>query len=73
MLILDYGKAMVVVVQGRNLTPIYTALKEWRVEWVAEFGEDEYMPPTDPAAPFIESITVDTNRPEVHMPAKNVH
>ena len=39
--------------RGDNLTELYRALKERKVEWIAEFSPGEHEEPTDTSAPFI--------------------
>jgi hypothetical protein len=75
---LEYGKTreglqMMVIIRGENLTELYRALKEWKVEWIAEFNAEDYEPPTDDGAPFIKSITIHTTRPEEPPPANKRH
>jgi hypothetical protein len=67
------GLQIVVEIRGENLTELYRALKEWKVEWIAEFNAEDYAPPTDEAAPFIKSIAIHTKRPEQPPPVDKRH
>ena len=67
-LMLQFGQAMAVTIQGRNLKALYDAICEWRAEWVAEFSPKDYEPPSDASAPFIEGIEITTNRPSPPLP-----
>jgi hypothetical protein len=66
---------MMIIIRGENLnlTELYRALKEWRVEWIAEFNTEDYEAPTDDDAPFIKSITIHTTRPEEPPPPDKRH
>ncbi len=74
---LEYGDlrqlSLMVIIRGDNLTELYRALKEWKVEWIAEFSPGEHEEPTDAAAPFIRSITIHSTRPETPPPANHRH
>jgi hypothetical protein len=67
-LTLAYGDAqhlsMMVTIKGENLVELYRALKEWKVDWIAEFSPSEHEEPEDSSAPFVRSITIHTKRPE---------
>lgn len=49
---------MVVLVRGRNLQPVVAALEGGMADFIQEFDADRWKVPTDPKAPFIESIEV---------------
>jgi hypothetical protein len=61
---LSYLNDMVIAIQGANLTELYRALKEWKVEFIQEFDSQVHEPVADKNAPFIASITIHTTRPE---------
>lgn len=48
----------VVVIKGRNLKPIIDAIDAETCEFVQAFDPHRWDMPSDPKAPFIESITV---------------
>ena len=48
----------VFVILGRNLTGIADAIADERCEFVQEYDESRWPMPTDPNAPFVESIEV---------------
>jgi hypothetical protein len=70
---LIYGKTMMVIIKGDNLTALYQAVKDAKAEWIAEFNGEDYDPLTDDTAPFIKSITIHTSRPEDPPPAAKPH
>lgn len=75
---LEYGQTregllMIIAIKGENLAEVYRAIREWKVEWIAEFDPQEHEPPTDDAAPFIKSITIDKTRPEKPPPVDKRH
>jgi hypothetical protein len=70
---LEYAKPMVVIIKGRNLTALFRAIQNWKVEWLAEFDPVEHLEPADSNAPFIESITMHSTRPEAPPPANQRH
>ena len=49
---------MIVLVRGRNLQPVVAALESAMADFIQEFDADRWKVPTDPKAPFIESIEV---------------
>ena len=68
-----YGTSMVVDIKGENLTALFQAVKEWKVEWLQEFDPNYHIPPTDKKAPFIKAITIQTTRPEAPPPIDQRH
>lgn len=60
-----FGSAMVVQIEGKNLLPLVSALKEWKLEWLSEFDPEWHLEPTDTSLPYIERIEIATNRPEL--------
>ena len=70
---LKYGNSMVVDIKGRNLTDLFRGLRDWKVEFVAEFDPQEHLEPVDDKAPFISSITIFTTRPEDPPPVSQRH
>ena len=64
---------MLVIIRGENLTELYRALKQWKVEWISEFSPSEHVEPDDSSAPFIRSITIHTTRPEEPPPEAKRH
>lgn len=61
----DYGTNFVltytflmVLVRGKNLQPVITALELGTADFIQEFDPDRWAKPTDPKAPFIESVEV---------------
>jgi len=59
-----YGEMMLtfnrfmVILKGRNLRPIVDAVKLHTCEFLQEFDAEEFDPPTDASAPFIDTIEV---------------
>lgn len=49
---------MIVLVEGRNLQGLTSALEMGTVEFIQEFDPDRWTKPKDELAPFIESIQV---------------
>ena len=49
---------MIVLVEGRNLQGLTSALEMGTVEFIQEFDPDRWAKPKDELAPFIESIQV---------------
>ncbi len=49
---------MVVMVRGRNLQPVTMALESGTCDFIQEFDAEQWTKPSDPKAPFIESIEV---------------
>ena len=76
-LTLEYGDprclTMMVIIDGGNLTELCQALKQWKVEWIAEFSPREHAEPENSSAPFIRSITINTKPSEVPPPAGQRH
>jgi len=70
---LKYGNSMVVDIKGENLTTLFRGLRDWKVEFIAEFDPEEHIEPTDQSAPFIRSIRIHTTRPEEPPPAGQRH
>jgi hypothetical protein len=75
---LEYGQTreglqMMVIIRGENLMELHQALKDWKVDWIAEFDPEEHDMPTDESMPFIKSITIHTKRPEQPPPADKRH
>jgi hypothetical protein len=64
---------MAVVIEGENLNELSRALKEWKVEWLAEFDPEEHEPLTDPKAPYIKSITITTPESEEPLATNQRH
>jgi len=56
--VLYYSFMMMVLVEGRNLQPVITALQMGTAEFIQEYDPDRWQKPKDEKAPFIESITV---------------
>ena len=52
----------VFVILGRNLTTIADAIADERCEFVQEYDESRWPMPSDPNAPFVESIEVHVQR-----------
>jgi hypothetical protein len=56
------GLLMMVVIRGENLTELYGALKQWKVERIAEFNAEDYEPPrmtvrpSSKASPFTRPV-----------------
>ncbi len=50
---------LTVMVKGRGLRPIIDALKMHTCEFIQEFDPEEFADPTDPNAPFVDSIVVE--------------
>lgn len=70
---LDYGNTMVVIVDGRNLTELYRAVLDWKVEFIEEFDPEAHDAPKDKSTPVITSITVHTHKPEAPPPVNQRH
>lgn len=70
---LEYFGKMTVEIEGERLTQLAKAIREWKVEWLAEFDPEMHAPSTDPDAPVINSITILTTRPEEPPPANQRH
>lgn len=49
---------LMVMVRGRNLQPVIMALETNTADFIQEYDPDKWPKPTDPKAPFIESIEV---------------
>ena len=49
---------LMVLVRGRNLQLVITALEMGMADFIQEFDPDRWQKPTDEKAPFIESIKV---------------
>lgn len=49
---------LMVLVKGRNLQNVITALEMGTADFIQEFDADRWQVPTDSKAPFIESIEV---------------
>ena len=49
---------LMVLVRGRNLQQLVTALEMGTADFIQEFDPDRWQKPKDEAAPFIESIEV---------------
>jgi hypothetical protein len=47
-----------VLVRGRNLQPVVTALESGMADFIQEFDRKKWSMPKDDKAPFIESIEV---------------
>jgi hypothetical protein len=56
--ILLFFSVMRVRIKGRNLQELVYALNNKSADYVMEFDPDRWVMPTDPNAPFIESIEV---------------
>lgn len=56
--ILLYFSVMRVKIEGRNLQNLVYALNNKTADYIMEFDPDRWVMPTDPTAPFIESIEV---------------
>ena len=65
----------VFVILGRNLTGIADAIADERCEFVQEYDESRWPMPTDPNAPFVESIEVHVQKlsSEAKAPAPPKH
>jgi len=65
----------VFVILGRNLTGIADAIADERCEFVQEYDESRWPMPTDPSAPFVESIEVHVQKlsSEAKAPAPPKH
>lgn len=70
---LAYQGRRTIELRGERLTELARSIKDWKVEWVAEFDPQMHTPPTDPEAPFIESITITTERPADPPPMNQRH
>lgn len=70
---ITYGTSMVIDIAGENLAELFQAVKDWKVEWLQEFDPDWHIPPADPKAPFIKTITIQTTRPEAPPPVEKRH
>jgi hypothetical protein len=55
---LIYSFMVVVVVSGRNLHPIITALEMGTADYIQEFDSERFQKPSDPSAPVIDSIEI---------------
>lgn len=49
---------MMVMVRGKNLQPVITAVEMSTADFIQEFDSDRWQKPKDAKAPFIESIEV---------------
>jgi hypothetical protein len=49
---------LLVLVRGRNLQGLITALENGMADFIQEFDADRWAKPTDPKAAFIESVEV---------------
>lgn len=49
---------IMVMVRGKNLKPVVDALEMGTASFIQEFDPDRWEKPTDPKAPFIQSIEV---------------
>jgi hypothetical protein len=56
--VLIYSYMIIVLVQGKNLQAVITALEMGTADFIQEFDPDRWQKPKDDKAPFIESITV---------------
>jgi hypothetical protein len=56
--VLIYSFMIVVLVEGKNLQAIITALEMGTADFIQEFDADKWQKPKDETAPFIESIKV---------------
>jgi hypothetical protein len=75
---LEYGESRegilrIITIEGDNLFEVYRAIKEWKVEWIAEFDPEDYAPVPNRAAPFIKRITIHKTRPETPPPVDKRH
>jgi hypothetical protein len=59
----------VVVIKGRNLESLGDALDRQSCDVIYEFDSDVWDPPTDPKAPFVESIIILTETREENVAA----
>jgi hypothetical protein len=58
-------QSVVVVVRGRNLYSVAEAIEREVCEWIQPFNPAKWDEPIDPAAPFIDSIVIHTERPDM--------
>lgn len=70
---LEFGNTMMVKIQGKRLQELFQAIKDWKVEWIAEYDPQEHTASTDPDAPVIEMIQIITERPEPLPPLEQRH
>ena len=49
---------MMVLVRGRNLQPVVSALESGMADFIQEFDAKKWAKPTDPATPVIDSIEI---------------
>jgi hypothetical protein len=70
---LIYGTTMMININGERLQPLYEALRDWKVAWIAEFDPDSHDLPQGEDAPFIKSIEIITERPEPLPPMNARH
>ena len=70
---IEFGNTMLVKIHGERLQELFQAVKDWRVEWLAEYDEAEHAPPADPNAPIIKRIEILTERPETPPPMGQRH
>lgn len=56
--VLIYSFMIIVLVEGRNLQGVISALEMGTADFIQEFDADRWQKPTDEKAPFIESIKV---------------
>lgn len=47
-----------VLVRGKNLQPVISALENGMADYIQEFDPDRWQKPTDPNAAIIESVEV---------------
>lgn len=74
---------LMVLVRGRNLQGLISALEMGTADFIQEFDADRWKKPTDAATPFIESIqvvvqekgpaVVDTEKNGKEKPGLNLH
>ena len=69
-----YHSVAVVTIQGRNLQPIADAIGRNSCDFIQEFDPERWDYPADHNAPFIESITINRDPPDIlsHCPSEKV-
>lgn len=70
---LYFGTALIVQIRGSNLQQLFTALKEWKVDFIQSFDAEIHKPVEDTNAPFIKMINIIKERPEPPPPANQRH
>jgi hypothetical protein len=52
---------------------LFRGIRDWKVEFIAEFDPQEHLEPADKSAPFIKRISIFTERPEEPPPPNQRH